>query len=183
MAGKLEDKVALVTGASTGIRKSTAIAFAKEGAKVWPVTTKGRSRIVQDTLRTYLKEDQVPGTNVKKRKCWWPRVDWSISYYFGERCVLQYTNFSITGYDFFGSWWTLHTSDRPSIPASWTTSISLYDRYFRSRTRYARTSFAYVPWSFSDAWFFSVSLSDHRQNLYRSRMKNQEGHWGYCWCR
>ena len=33
---------------------------------------------------------------------------------------------------------------------------------------------------FSDAWFFS--LSPWPQNLYISRMKNQEGRWGYCWC-
>ena len=38
-----------------------------------------------------------------------------------------------------------------------------------------------LPTLISDVWFFSVSLWP--QNLYLSRMKNQEGHWGYCWCR
>ena len=48
-----------------------------------------------------------------------------------------------------------------------------------SRTRYASTWFAYL-----DSSAFGISLShcscDHRICI--SRMKNQEGHWGYCWC-
>ena len=35
-----------------------------------------------------------------------------------------------------------------------------------------------LPWIFS-VWFFSHCLWPH--NLYLSRMKNQEGRWGYCW--
>ena len=52
---------------------------------------------------------------------------------------------------------------------------------FCSRTRYASTWFAYLD---SLARFgFSLSHCLWPQNLYLSTMKNQEGHWGYCWCR
>ena len=47
-----------------------------------------------------------------------------------------------------------------------------------SRTRYASTWFAYL-----DSLAFGFSLTVWTQNLYLSRVKNKEGHWGYCWCR
>ena len=49
-----------------------------------------------------------------------------------------------------------------------------------SRTRYASTWSAYLE---SLAFGFSLSHCLWPQNLNLSRMKNQEGHWGYCWCR
>ena len=48
-----------------------------------------------------------------------------------------------------------------------------------SRTRYASTWFAYLD----SLATFSFSLTVWPQNLYLSRIKNQEGHWGYRWCR
>ena len=49
-----------------------------------------------------------------------------------------------------------------------------------SRTRYASTWFAYLE---SLAFGFSLSHCLWPHNLYLSRMKNQEGHCGYWWCR
>ena len=49
-----------------------------------------------------------------------------------------------------------------------------------SRTRYTSTWFVYVD---SLAFGFCPSHCLWPHNLYRSRMKNQEGHWGYRWCR
>ena len=48
-----------------------------------------------------------------------------------------------------------------------------------SRTRYASTWFAFLE---SLPFGFSLSRCLWPQNLYLSRMKNQEGHWGYCSC-
>ena len=50
-----------------------------------------------------------------------------------------------------------------------------------SRTLYASTWFAYLD-SLARLGF-SLSHCLWPQNLYLSTMKNQEGHWGYCWCR
>ena len=49
-----------------------------------------------------------------------------------------------------------------------------------SRTRYASTWFGYLD-SLTRLGF-SLSHCLWPQNLYLSTMKNQEGHWGYCWC-
>ena len=50
-----------------------------------------------------------------------------------------------------------------------------------SRTRYASISLV-LPWLIAVVFGF-LCLSLWPQNLYLSRMKNQHGHWGYCWCR
>ena len=49
-----------------------------------------------------------------------------------------------------------------------------------SRTRYASTWFTYLE---PVAFGFSLSHRLWPHNLYLSRKENQEGHWGYCWCR
>lgn len=50
--GKLQDLVALVTGASGGIGKATAVVFAKEGAKVR--TLVGHRNRVERTIHLYI---------------------------------------------------------------------------------------------------------------------------------
>ncbi|CAM9781002.1 unnamed protein product [Ascophyllum nodosum] len=58
MTGKLEGKVALVTGASSGIGKATALLFSKEGAKV---VLNARS---EDKLRSVADEIKASGGDV-----------------------------------------------------------------------------------------------------------------------
>jgi len=49
-SGKLQDKVAIITGGDSGIGRAVAIAFAKEGADVSVVTSKsGRMRMKPNT--------------------------------------------------------------------------------------------------------------------------------------
>ena len=53
-----------------------------------------------------------------------------------------------------------------------------------SRTRYVSTWFASYLGSFATLFFLScLTAVLWPQNFHLSRMKNQEGHWGYCSCR
>eukprot|EP00904_Undaria_pinnatifida_P012047 jgi/Undpi1/7973/HiC_scaffold_24.g10445.m1 len=66
-AGKLEGKVALVTGASTGIGKASAIAFAKDGAKVvLSARTEAKLQAVADEIKAAGGEAVVVAGDVSK---------------------------------------------------------------------------------------------------------------------
>ena len=73
-----------------------------------------------------------------------------------------------------------YLEQKPSYPAFYgiirVNPILYIHIYVCSRTRYASTWFAYL-----DSLAFGFSLSHWPQNLYLSRMKNQQGHWGYRW--
>ncbi len=58
MTGRLENKTALVTAAGQGIGRATALAFAREGAKVWATD------INEETLATLA--DEAPGVEVRR---------------------------------------------------------------------------------------------------------------------
>ena len=75
MPGKLEGKVALVTGASTGIGKATALLFSKEGAKVSGAT-------VRNSLFAH-KGNYLPG---RKNEVWNTVTDRCV------RCQLKFPN-------------------------------------------------------------------------------------------
>eukprot|EP00904_Undaria_pinnatifida_P012052 jgi/Undpi1/7978/HiC_scaffold_24.g10450.m1 len=67
MPGKLEGKVALVTGASSGMGKAAAINFAKEGAKtVLSARTESKLQAVADEIRTAGGEVVVVAGDVSK---------------------------------------------------------------------------------------------------------------------
>src|SRR6185369_6662592 len=96
MAGTLTGKVALVTGASSGIGRAAALAFAREGAKVVAadVTVEGGNETVQLIKKTGGEAIFVP-TNVAKAVDVEALVNAAVSTYGRLDCA--YNNAGISG--------------------------------------------------------------------------------------
>jgi NAD(P)-dependent dehydrogenase (short-subunit alcohol dehydrogenase family) len=70
MAGRLDGKIAIVTGAATGIGSATARLFAKEGAKTYAVDIKEPGAELTAALKDYPETLRFGTLDVRNEKAW-----------------------------------------------------------------------------------------------------------------
>lgn len=70
MAGRLEGKIAIITGASTGIGSATARLFIKEGAKVFAADIKEPGQELAEALKQNAKALSFNSLDIRSEKAW-----------------------------------------------------------------------------------------------------------------
>ena len=76
--GRLENKVAVITGATSGIGEAVALMYAKEGAKLVTVgRNKDKGKELTDKIAAMGGESIFVGCDLRKKEFWYISRSWS----------------------------------------------------------------------------------------------------------